>query len=153
MWCCLLQFQDNLDCRHYFRVVLEPKVLPLTHATPHSIFQQEAGQCIATYGEDCASLLQRMMDFTASLACTFTSYVTQWTYLGYGWSTTCSSCTSSNHSWGFVESHTNCKDRASPGIYWGPLWIHAMMLRGSDCSTWRLHAILKSHNHRSCTLL
>ena len=47
-----------------------------------------AGQCPATFGKDCASLLPKTTGITASLACTFARHVAHRTCLGYGWSAT-----------------------------------------------------------------
>ena len=57
----LLCIEGNLKSNHYIREVLEPEVLPLLQATPHAIFQQN-NAC-----KDCARLLPKTMDITASL--------------------------------------------------------------------------------------
>ena len=57
MRCLLLRIEVNLNSNRYIREVLQPEVLPLLQATPHAIFR--AGQCPATRGKQCASLLQR----------------------------------------------------------------------------------------------
>ena len=38
---CLLRIEGNLNSNRYIREVLKPEVLPLLHATPHAIFQQD----------------------------------------------------------------------------------------------------------------
>ena len=37
----LLRIEDNLDSNRYIREVLQPEVLPLLHANPDAIFQQD----------------------------------------------------------------------------------------------------------------
>ena len=146
-----IRIEGNLNSNRYIRQVLQPKILPLVQATSHAIFQQDNVRPHS--GEDCASLLPKTTGITASLACMFARHVTHRTCLGYGWSATYSSGSSSTYSWRFMNSHTNCVEGHSPGRYTGPLWFHATKHRDSDCSAWRLHTILISHAHRPCTVL
>ena len=52
-----------------------------------------------------------------------------------------------------LDSHINSLERDSPRRYAGPLRFYVTTFRGSDCSEWRLHTILKSHGHVSYTVL
>ena len=80
-----------------------------------------AGQCLATSGKDCTCLLPKTMGITASLACMFARHVAHRTCLGYGWSVTYSSGSSSTYTLCLVDSHTNYVEGHSPGRYPGPL--------------------------------
>ena len=63
----------------------------------NSTCHTSAGQCPAIRGKDCASLLLKTTGITASLACTFARHVAHRTGLGYGWSATYSSGSSSTY--------------------------------------------------------
>ena len=151
MWSHVLHIEGNLNSNRYIREVLRPEVLPVLQATPHAIFQQD--NALPHMARIVQSLLTKMTGITASLACTFARHVAHRTCMGYGWLATYSSESSSTYPWHFVDSYTNCMEGHSPGWYPGPLWFHTTRHRDSDCSAWRLHTILKSHTHRSCTVL
>ena len=91
----LLCTEGNLNSNYYIRDVLQHEVLPLLQAIPHAIFQQDnARPHVARIVQ---SLLPQTTGITASLACTFARHVAHRTCLGYGWSATYSSGSSSTN--------------------------------------------------------
>ena len=82
----LLRIQGNLNNIRYFREILSPEILP--PPSGNSTCHISAGQCPATPGKDCASLLPKTTGITASLACTFARHVAHRTCQGYSWSAT-----------------------------------------------------------------
>ena len=104
---CLLRIEGNLNNNRYIREVLQPKILPLLQATLHAIFQQDNAQ---PHVARIVNAFFQIMGITAFLACTFTRHVAHRTCLGYGWSVTYSSGSTSTYSWRIVDSHTNCME-------------------------------------------
>ena len=88
-----LRIEGNPNRNRYIREVLQPEVLILLQATLHAIFQQDNARL---YMEIIVqAFFQKMASIIASLACTFARYVAHRTCLGYGWSATYSSGSSS----------------------------------------------------------
>ena len=91
----LLCIEGNLNSTRYIREVLQPEVRPLLQATPHVIFQQDnAWPHVARIVQAFA----KMKGITASMACMFARHLAHRTCLGYGWSVTYSSGSSSAYS-------------------------------------------------------
>ena len=91
MWSCLLCIEGNLKSNRYIREVLQPNVLPLLQTTPHAIFQQDNAQPhVARIVQ--AAFHRRLVSLLPWPAC---SPVAHRTCLGYGWSATYSSWSSS----------------------------------------------------------
>ena len=98
---------------------------------PYSIFQQDNDRPNVT------RIVQAFIEewgYHCSQTCMFARYGAHWTCLWYGWSATCISWSSNNHSWYFVDLHTNCMGRDSPRIYPDPLWFQAMTPSGMEDS-------------------
>ena len=148
----LLHIEGNLNSNRYIREVLQPEVLPLLQATRHGIFQQDnARPHVARIVQ--VFFQRRWVSLLPWPAHSPDMSPIEHVWSMVGWLVTYSSGSSSTYSWCFVDSYTNCVEGHSPWRYPWPFWSHATTLRLFDCSTWRLHTILKSHAHRPCTVL
>ena len=144
---CILRIEGNQNSNRYISEVLQPEILPLLQATPHTIFQQD------NTWPHVARIVQALFQRWRLSLHPWPALSPDMSAIEHGWSATYSSVFSRTYSWRFVDSHTNCVERHSPGRYPGPLWIHITTHRESECRAWRLHTILKSHHHRPCTVL
>ena len=133
---CLLGIQGNLNSNRFIKKVLDPEVLPLLHATPHSILQQDnARPHVVRIVE---ALKERWWyHYFPGLHICQTCH--PWTCLECSWLKTCSSWSSSNNYWHFVDSNTNYMKEDFPEAYPSSLWFHAMMQIAAS--------------HRSCAVL